>query len=354
MDIDDLVLPLDHGYGPGGEDLSFSAEYDEIQAARRFDDPSLSQGEWVTEIKEADWGSVVRICTDLLKRRSKDLRVAAWLTEARCKQDGLAGLAEGYGLMVRLSERFWPELHPLPEDGDLEQRAGVLDWLVNQTARLLREAPLTRSGKGEFSLIDLESARTLANQIQRNANLAEELTRNARVTLEAFDAAVKDTPRSHFAAGWRNAQQLKSAVTALQTLLDAHMGNLAPAFGPSYEALDDLERFFAKQGGGEATTAPDALDSPSSDSLAPGTSSPLGETGGPIRSRDQAIAQLQEIAAFFRRTEPHSPVAYLAEKAAHWGNMSLHEWLRSVVKDDGALARVQELLGVDSASDGQA
>lgn len=68
---------------------------------------------------------------------------------------------------------------------------------------------------------------------------------------------------------------------------------------------------------------------------------------GPLLSRDQAIRQLQEIAAFFRRSEPHSPVAYLADKAVRWGNMPLHEWLRTVVRDDAALSRVEELLGVE-------
>ena len=46
-------------------------------------------------------------------------------------------------------------------------------------------------------------------------------------------------------------------------------------------------------------------------------------------TRDEAIRQLREVARFFRATEPHSPVAYLAEKAARWGEMPLHEWLRS-------------------------
>jgi type VI secretion system protein ImpA len=63
-------------------------------------------------------------------------------------------------------------------------------------------------------------------------------------------------------------------------------------------------------------------------------------------SRAQALAQLREIAAFFRRTEPHSPVAYLAEKAAEWGMQPLHVWLREVVKDAASLQHVQELLGV--------
>jgi type VI secretion system protein ImpA len=33
--------------------------------------------------------------------------------------------------------------------------------------------------------------------------------------------------------------------------------------------------------------------------------------------------------------------------------MSLHEWLRSVVRDDSALLRVEELLGVEERAGGE-
>jgi type VI secretion system protein ImpA len=68
---------------------------------------------------------------------------------------------------------------------------------------------------------------------------------------------------------------------------------------------------------------------------------------GPPRTREQALQQLRDVAAFFRRTEPHSPVAYLAEKAVSWGDMPLHEWLRKVVKDQSSMAHLQELLGLE-------
>lgn len=67
---------------------------------------------------------------------------------------------------------------------------------------------------------------------------------------------------------------------------------------------------------------------------------------GPVQSRNQALAQLREVADYFRRTEPHSPVAYLAEKAADWGELPLHDWLKSVIKDGASLAHVEELLGM--------
>lgn len=354
MDFSNLTAPLVSAQGPCGDDLIFSVEFDEIQEARRFDDPSLSQGEWVTEIKEADWPKVVRISRDILANKSKDLRVTCWLIEASSKIDGLSGMAEGYRLLGKLCETFWSDIHPRPEDGDIEQRVGVLDWLANQTPRLLREVSLTHSAKGNFSLIDLESARATAKQIERNPGQADEIARNAQVSLEVFELAAKETAKGHFADGLRDAEQLRGAIQEVQALLDTQMGPLSPAFGQSFDVLGDIIHFFQRHAGPQATSNANVADMaaqqpnmPSGERIEP----TMGETfGGPIRSRQQAIQQLQEIAAFFRRTEPHSPVAYLAEKAAKWGNMPLHEWLRTIVKDDSALLRMEELLGVEPNS----
>ena len=80
-----------------------------------------------------------------------------------------------------------------------------------------------------------------------------------------------------------------------------------------------------------------------------GGTSPFGHGGtNPegIRIGADPLAQLRAVAEFFRRTEPHSPVAYLADKAAHWGEQPLHVWLRALVKDETAVARIEEMLGV--------
>lgn len=352
-----LAQPLTSAFGPCGEDLIFSAEFDEIQEARRFDDPSLSQGEWVTTVKEADWATVVRICESILINKSKDLRVVAWLTEAKCKQNGLGGLADGYALLGCLCETFWQNVNPQPEDGDIEQRVGILDWLTNQTVNLIRYTALTSSLRGNFSSIDHESARTTAKNIERNPGQAEEFARTDNVTMEMFEAALKQTPRNYFVDRMRDAERLKNSITSLQTFLDANMGELSPAFGPTLETLNNVYLFFQRHAGdisskltGEAQGKPEFDDK--KNIPAERGESILNDHGmaivsGPIASREQAIRQLQDIAAFFRRTEPHSPVAYLAEKAAKWGTMPLHEWLRTVVKDDSALLRMEELLGVE-------
>ena len=74
-------------------------------------------------------------------------------------------------------------------------------------------------------------------------------------------------------------------------------------------------------------------------------SSPISPIAG-IQSRAQAVAQLRAVAKFFRATEPHNPAAYFADKAAEAADMPLHQWLSTVVKDDGSLAHIRELLGV--------
>lgn len=354
MDLEMLLRPLS-GASVCGEDMMFSSEFDAIREARRFEDPSLSQGEWVTEIKEADWAAVVTMGARLLETRTKDLRLAVWMTEALARSRGLSGLAEGFALVDRLCEAYWAEIHPEAEEGDVELRVGNLDWLVNQSVRLVRETPLTASAKGTFSLLDLESARTLASVMERNPRQAEALAAEARVTMEGFDAARRDTDGQHFLRVMSAAGEARDAALGLRVRLDRLLGQDAPAFGALLDALEEVQqtlRRYASEAGVLAAAAamPREVVPASLRAAAPlgGGPGELGAgLGGAVRSREQAIRQLQEIAAFFKRTEPHSPVAYLAEKAARWGSMSLHDWLRSVVKDDTALAHVEELLGVD-------
>ncbi|KAG0928498.1 hypothetical protein G6F31_017701 [Rhizopus arrhizus] len=92
-DINALLQPIP-GDAPCGVDLVFSPEFDAIREARRHDDPQLDQGDWVIDLKEADWPEVARICSTVLRERSKDIRIASWLAEAWAKTRGFAGLRD--------------------------------------------------------------------------------------------------------------------------------------------------------------------------------------------------------------------------------------------------------------------
>lgn len=327
-----------------GEDLAYSPEFDSIKEARREDDPSIEYGEWQTELKQADWPAVVKDCTQLLATRSKDLRLAAWLTEGLVKTSGLAGLGQGMELAARLIERFGGQIHPQPERGDQEQRIGNISWLVKRMAQLVRQIPVTQSKLGTFNLNDYESARIAEAQLQRDPESIPE----DKITLEKFAAAAAKTDPGTYQQWLHDAARCLAALGELKRVADALFGDDGPTFAPLSDALDAIqdrlqriarELGILQEGGDTAATAESTENED-------GTHSVAGMKG-PIRTRAQALEQLRLVAEFFRRTEPHSPVAYLADKAARWGNMPLHVWLRSVMKDQGSLSHLEELLGME-------
>jgi len=363
IELAPLVAPLD-GASPCGEDLLFSSDFDAIQHARRFDDPSLDQGEWVTEIKEADWGLVIERCSQLLETRTKDLRLAAWLTEALAIKQGVGGLSQGYTLLAALSERYWDSVHPLPEGDDAEYRLGNVAWLVGRTGQLLREMPLTEGPAGAFRGVDWEVATNVAQAVRRDPDRADEIARG-KPSIEQIEAAKRASPPAFYRTLLTDLKAFEAAMLALERELDARAGTSAPSFRQTkdaYEFVFGLAERFARDVGAkvEPVAAQHAAASAAERAEPTFKTAPSLETAmpanaaapaavrhtGPIQSRADAVAQLHAIAHFLRATEPHSPAAYLAEKAAHWADMPLHEWLAAVVKDDGSLAHLRELLGV--------
>jgi len=73
-------------------------------------------------------------------------------------------------------------------------------------------------------------------------------------------------------------------------------------------------------------------------------------SGGSIRARQDALRRLAEVADYFRRTEPHSPVSYLVQRAIAWGHMPLETWLGEVIKDSSLLESLRETLGLKPGS----
>src|SRR5207244_13591014 len=107
---DDLLNPRP-GENPSGANLRYDPVYDKIKEARREDDDA-PQGEWTHERKVAEWKQVVKLAGEALATKSKDLQLAAWLTEATLRTVGFAGLLAGLTPLQALSENFWDTLYP--------------------------------------------------------------------------------------------------------------------------------------------------------------------------------------------------------------------------------------------------
>src|SRR5688572_7340477 len=108
--VDALLTPVP-GDNAAGQDLRYDPRYDKVKDARR-EDMELPAGGLATERKLADWPQVIALSTLLLEKETKDLQLAAWLTEALLKRDGLSGLATGLGVLKGLLASFWENCYP--------------------------------------------------------------------------------------------------------------------------------------------------------------------------------------------------------------------------------------------------
>jgi type VI secretion system protein ImpA len=339
MDIQNLLKPFESPT-PSGEDMSFSVEFDQIREMRRADDPTLDQGAWVRDLKTADWPGVEKLCQNLLSEKTKDLRVAAWLTFASTKRTAsFTSLAQGISLCQQLCEQFWESIYPLPDEDGSEERIGNLTWLLSQITALAADLPLVSNGSASFGRKAFETARqrNLHPDSSAGGGKADE------PSLEELAAFLNTTTKEFMVAAKQGAEDSLANLKSYQTVIDSYLGSDGPSFVPAKDALQETihlaTKHMADRGFSEQPDSTPDQDQPTAVAAALGFS-------GPIQSRKQAIQQLRHVADFFRRTEPHSPVTHLAEKAASWGELSLHEWLKSVVKDPGSLSHVEELLGI--------
>ncbi|MFC0169728.1 type VI secretion system protein TssA [Pseudoduganella danionis] len=267
-----------------GDDLTYSNDMDQIARARMEDDPALDQGVWVTTLRQADWPLVAGRCAVLIETRSKDMRLAVWLAEALAQTQGPRGLGDGLAVLAGLCEQFWDGLYPLADDGDFDERIGNLRWLVSRIPALMC----------------------------------------------VWQREHGPVPRS-------DADYCAAMLQQLEQVSDRRLGSEGPSFAAAHESVQTMEVLAQEEAVTLVPLVPETTT----------TGMQVGD-GGPIRNRQQALGDLRRVAAYFRLAEPHSPVAYLAEKAASWGEMPLHGWLREVVKDGSQLAQLETMLGVAS------
>jgi type VI secretion system protein ImpA len=348
IDLEKLLSPISPEQ-PAGESLSYEGTYDRIQAARREDDPRLSQGIYTTDLKRADWETDERICLEALGTRSKDLRIAGWFLEAALHLRGFTGVGEGLSLITGLCEKFWADLYPKLEGENLEDRVAPFEWINDKLALKLKQISLTSPHGIDvalYSFVDWESACHLAN-------LTQEAQAQGKPTLTSFQASVMATDVSFYVALFGELNLTLGALAALEQLLDERCGRQSPSLHQFREALESVQQLIAEilrssqQGLIGADEDPEThLDAsfPEQELEAP--------AGGSIRSRAQAYQMLAEAADYLIRTEPHSPVPYLVKRAVDWGNMDLFEVFKQIIRNDTEMEEIDKLLRLSKREGG--
>ena len=368
--VDALLRPL-----PGDEPTGTSARYDpviaEIRIARESDDPSLPQGEWERPLKKADWSLVASLCSQTLSERSKDLQIAAWLSEAWIHLYQVDGLRAGVRLIQGLLDTYWEGVHPRQsEDGDFDARVAPLAWMNESIPLTLRlnvvllpwpdrkpsyisledwtkallvapsksdddnePNPAATPSRDELMLLGATTAAPQLLQLRESLALA-------MTEWKSFDAMVDERLSKEAPSLSRVAETLGLIDRAITSLLSNRQTvSVATSRTPTEQAMDE----------DQPADAIENADEPAMKPAVPGEGfvDPRLATG-PIRSRADAYRQLEGIANFLQSIEPHSPTPYLVRRAVSWGRMPLPELMQEVLREEGDLNRLFTVLGLKS------
>src|SRR5437588_6434446 len=174
LDLDALLAPISTDKPAGGPlPYELRLRFEEDRKEENPDDFAADDPMRPTKPKKANWQGIIEAAKDALTTQSKDLVVAARLTEGLARQHGFGGLRDGLRLLRLLVEQCWDRLHPLIEDGDLEARAGPFFLLddADRGARFpnaLRALPMIRGTNAQFSLLDWRHSQDRNGSVARD------------------------------------------------------------------------------------------------------------------------------------------------------------------------------------------
>jgi type VI secretion system ImpA family protein len=353
FDAAKLMVPISEQQ-PSGEPLRYDPVYDQIREARREDDPEQERGVWKITLKKAEWPLVESLCLGVLETRSKDLQVAAWLAEAWLQRYGLPGVTAGLTVLNELTKNFWPTIHPLPEDGDIEYRIAPFEWVNEKLSVILKTLPITNPTEDrsrQMCLADWENACRARGKEQP----ARGRTPNPDVvTQETFQESLELTTTSDLSVLFALTTKANQALKGLTDTLDEKCQRHSPGIGQVSTALNSIQALIQGALGERPQVQPEVavqeIEQEGEESLMPADADRQNqggnETAGPIRSRADAYRRLAEAADYLSRTEPHSPTPYLVKRAIGWGQMKFEDLLPELVRNNSELSEIYRLLQI--------
>lgn len=313
-------------------------------------------------VPDPDWSVVISLGESILRTESKDFRVASWLTEALLREHYLPGLRDGLKICFGLCERYWDNVRPSANDEDghgvtvapfsslvaTPEQAKRID--VDYSAVL--SAPIFAGSKpGErttvrFSTLDYLRAKELDS-------LTDDNERSRRIELGHVSVVEYKAVASSTAPDFlqSNLEAVQECLELCQKLGDFFRENCrpdrygedtAPAIYGFREQLDTVRRLLLDFSGEPSEVSTDA-----------GTAEVASGGGGAPASgrsqeltRESALQQVETVAQFFERTEPHSPVYFALRQVIRWGRMPFPELLAELINDESVMYQLRKQIGL--------
>ena len=328
--IEDLLKPID-GSNPCGVYLRYEPVYDKIREARRQDDGgAVADG----APKTADHKVAVDLASEAIAKKSKDLQLAAWLTDSLTCREGFAGLNRGLVLLREMIETFWDNLYPEIEDGDASLRVAPLDWLGSSPT----------VGRGSCAVMSVRFVPITANGLSWQHYAEKSLKDAPKEKADEFESAFQGTPKAFYKQQRADLAASIQSLDELAAVCDQRFGKDGPSLYNLKRALEEVQNTVgillkrkleaepdpaepAAMGAEAAPNAPAAATEGMVEAaLATAVTGLFEEFQGEIQGlepkhQQEALIRIVVVARFIRRTKPASPVSYLLLRSLRWGEV---------------------------------
>ncbi len=353
-DFEAILAPL-AGDQPTGvdlrEDVAPNSIYFRLRDARAQarDAERQADAQGTDDNLLALWRPVSTLAIDALKTASKDLEIATWLTEALVRIAGLGGLTAGASILGGLVERHWDALFPAPDESDPEGRVMAVAGLSGQGAdgtlmQPLRKSVLfSRPDGSPFSVWQYQAALELAS-ITDPARRAQRVDSGV-LPFEEVEKEARLAGGAHWTKQLETVTQALAAWKGMEKAFDEKAGQASPAANRVRELLEfvvEACRRFAPVESAVAAEEPMVAEA--------GNGAAVASATGAISGREQALRQLTEIAAWFKRNEPSSPIGFTLDEAVRRARLGWPDLVAELVADETARYSLLTSVGIKPPS----
>lgn len=330
MNLDALLAPRSDD-APSGENLEYDSIFIEMEIAAQPGEEKQAGNE-ILAAEEPDFPDVAAKAMAVMEQ-SHDLRAGVTYAWAILNTKGLIGFVDATAYLRGCLEQFWETCHPqldADDDNDPTMRINAIKGLAatDGVLKSLRRTALTKSRTfGELSVRDLQYAH---GEVAAPAGVTPTDKTTAKAAFENTDT---DWALRTLAAARDSLANLKA--------IDAVFGRQTPGDGPdidetvkTMQAVVRLMAEYIREPKAETATETEAeeADMAQDDTPRPRAAAVARPASAPgtIASRDDVIAALDGISAYYRDYEPSSPVPIILARARRLVNADFMEILKDL------------------------
>lgn len=326
LDFDALLAAIP-GDQPAGSRVPADVRK-KMEDARKEFEPNPEHPSAAPIPKKPDWALIIRLASDSLANKSKDLLAAVRLVEALAKQEGFAGLRDGLNLLRQLMTECWDRIHPLIEEpSDIDSRAGPFEWLNESEGGAwfppsLRKLPLIRVNGQVACLQDCQDGKI------GDVAISPDALRSAQPATESTREDVADCLKQ---------------LDALDQTLGEKMADQAPSLMNLRDVLNAAQNYLGYL---QAPTADTPAESQPSAPGEAGVATAVAVRPTGVMDRAEAYRQLGQLADYLAKLEPHSPIPDLLRWAVRLGGLPFRDLILEFIREPTVLSDIRRQFGI--------